>query len=50
MSCGDVNVNNDCGCLAEILKKILLLQRQDYDNEHHNGCDKPYLGPICNTI
>ena len=50
MSCGDVTVNNDCGCLAEILKKILLLQRQDYDNEHHTGCDKPYLGPICNTI
>ena len=31
MSCGDVN--KDCGCLADILKKILLLQRQDFDNE-----------------
>ena len=40
----------DCGCLADILKKILLLQRQDYDNENYKGCDKPYLGPICNTI
>ena len=52
MSCGDVkqNQNQDCGCLADILKKILLLQRQDYDNENYKGCDKPYLGPICNTI
>lgn len=50
MSCGDVNQNQNCGCLAEILKKILLLQRQEYDNENYSGCDKPYLGPICNTI
>ena len=49
MSCGDTN-QKDCGCLADILKKILLLQRQDYDNENYSGCDKPYLGPICNTI
>lgn len=41
---------NDCGCLQEILRKILMLQRQDYDNENYAGCDKPYLGPICTPI
>lgn len=40
----------NCGCLAELLKKILLLQKQDFDNDCHTGCDKPYLGPVCNSI
>jgi len=40
----------DCGCLSEILRKILLLQRQDFDNENYSGCDKPYLWPVCNTV
>lgn len=44
------NEQNDCGCIQEILKKILLLQRQDFDNESHSGCDKPFLGPVCNTV
>lgn len=46
--------NNDneksCGCIAEILKNILMLQNQDFDNECHTGCTKPYLGPTCNAI
>lgn len=41
---------NECGCIFEILKKILLLQKQDFDNEVFAGCDKPFLGPVCNTI
>ena len=41
---------NSCGCISETLKKILLLQRQDFDNECFAGCDKPYLGPACNSI
>ncbi len=40
----------DCGCIHDILKKILLLQKQDFDNESYSGCDKPYLGPVCNSI
>lgn len=40
----------DCGCIHDILKKILLLQRQEFDNECYSGCDKPYLGPTCTTI
>ncbi len=40
----------DFNCLNELLRKILLLQRQDFDNECHTGCDKPYLGPVCNNI
>ena len=39
-----------CGCLGELLKKILLLQKQDFDNESYSGCDKPFLGPVCNSI
>ncbi len=41
---------NECGCIFEILKKILLLQKQDFDNGVFAGCDKPFLGPVCNTI
>lgn len=40
----------DCGCIYDILRKILMLQKQDYDNENYAGCDKPYLGPVCNSI
>ena len=40
----------DCGCIYDILKKILLLQQQDFDNESYSGCDKPYLGPICTSV
>ena len=40
----------NCGCISDILSKILCLQKQDFDNENYSGCDKPYLGPICNTI
>lgn len=41
---------SSCGCISDILKKILLLQKQDFDNECFAGCDKPYLGPVCTTI
>lgn len=41
---------NECGCIHNILKKILLLQNQDFDSECYSGCDKPYLGPTCTTI
>ena len=42
--------NNNCSCIHEILKKILLLQKQDFANQSFAGCDKPYLGPICTPI
>ena len=38
--------NNDCGCIQELLRKILILQRKDFDNEQFAGCNKPFLGPI----
>lgn len=44
------NEEKNCGCISDILKRILCLQKQDFDNECHTGCDKPYLGPICNTV
>jgi len=48
MNCSD---NNNCSsCIADVLKKILILQKQDFDNENYVGCDKPYLGPVCNSI
>ena len=46
----DEERNNECGCIKEILKKILLLQKQEFDNESYAGCDKPFLGPVCNQI
>lgn len=42
--------NNECGCLQDILRRILILQKQDFDNEHFAGCDKPFLGPTCTPI
>lgn len=48
MNCSDTNKCSSC--ISEILKKILLLQKQDFDNESYVGCDKPYLGPVCNSI
>lgn len=36
---------NNCSCISEILRKILLLQRQDFDCDNFSGCDKPFLGP-----
>ena len=46
--CDDERVS--CSCIQEILRKILLLQKQDYDNECYAGCDKPYLGPTCTMV
>lgn len=41
---------NNCTCISDILKKILLLQNQDLDNTCLTGCDKPFLGPNFTTI
>ena len=48
--CNEEEKRENCGCISEILKRILCLQKQDFDNEFHTGCDKPFLGPVCNTI
>lgn len=40
----------DCGCLSDILRTIILLQKEDCDNESHTGCDKPFLGPTCTCV
>ena len=52
MNCCNENEKEkkDCGCIYDILKKILLLQKQDFDNESYSGCDKPYLGPVCTPV
>jgi len=47
MSCEDKS--RTC-CLSDVLRKILVLQKQDFDNESYSGCDKPFLGPVCNSI
>lgn len=43
---------NTCSssCLFDILKRILLLQRQDFDNDNFVGCDKPFLGPPITSV
>lgn len=35
--------------ISEIINKILLLQRQDFDCDL-NGCDRPFLGPSSSTL
>ena len=47
MGCEDKN--RTC-CLADVLRKILALQKQDFDNESYSGCDKPFLGPVCSSV
>ena len=42
--------NNECGCIQEVLKRILILQRKDYDTDTFSGCNKPFLGPINTPI
>ena len=39
--------NQNCYIL-EIVNKILLLQKQDFDSEF-SGCDRPFLGPTMTT-
>ncbi len=47
----DENNERDCGCLSELLRRILMLQKQDFDNGcQSTGCDKPYLGPVCTSV
>lgn len=47
MNCSD---NKCSSCIFDILKKILILQKQDFDNDNFIGCDKPFLGPTSNNI
>ncbi len=46
----DNQKQNDCGCLNDILKTIMLLQNQDFECDSFSGCDKPYLGPTPNVV
>ena len=50
MNCCNDEERRDCGCINEILKKILMLQKEDFDCDVFSGCDKPYLGPTCRSI
>ena len=48
MNCSD---NNTCSsCIFDILKKILILQKKDFDCDNFMGCDKPFLGPSASSI
>ena len=42
----DCSNNNCSSCISDILKRILLLQKQESSCESFAGCDKPFLGPI----
>lgn len=46
MNCSD---NNCSSCIFDIVKKILILQKQDFECNNYIGCDKPFLGPTINT-
>lgn len=47
MNCSE---NTCSSCISDILKKILLLQKQDFGCDNFVGCDKPFLGPITPSI
>ena len=40
-----MNCDKACGCIGEILNKILLLQRNNDIDDCFVGCDIPFLGP-----
>ena len=43
--------NNNCSsCLFDVLKKILILQKQDFVNDNFIGCEKPFLGPTPTSV
>lgn len=42
MNCSD---NSCSSCIYDVLKQILVLQKQDCDLNDYVGCDKPFLGP-----
>ena len=43
--------NNNCSsCISDILEKIILLQKQNFNNDSYVGCDKPFLGPTLSSI
>ena len=41
MNCSD----NCSSCIYDVLKQILVLQKQDCELNDYVGCDKPFLGP-----
>lgn len=47
--CGD-RENNCNSCISEILRKIIVLQSNNYNGDCFIGCDKPYLGPTPTAI
>ena len=47
MNCSD---NNCSSCISDIIEKIIVLQKQDYDTCNFVGCDKPFLGPTATTL
>ncbi len=43
--------NNNCSsCISDILEKIIILQKQNFNNDSYVGCDKPFLGPTLSSI
>lgn len=42
--------NNNTCCISDVLRRILALQKQNFNNETYAGCNKPFLGPTQTTI
>lgn len=36
---------SECGCISDIIKKIICMQDNSYISCNDGGCDKPFLGP-----
>ena len=47
MNCSDGTCSS---CIFDILKKILILQKQEFDCDNYVGCDKPFLGPSISSV
>ncbi len=37
--------DNKCGCISELLEKIIRLQKNSFQNCNQEGCSRPFLGP-----
>ena len=47
MNCDNGNCSS---CISDIIKKILILQKKEFDCDNYVGCDKPFLGPTIPTV
>ena len=42
--------NNNCNCIGDIIKTIIILQKKNSCIDTNSGCDRPFLGPNITSL